>query len=319
MIGVCIVTYNQEKYIAQAIESVLNQQPCGHTVIAYIGEDHSTDNTGAICDEFALKYPDQVVVCHNKTNLGLVNNTLTLLERMQEDQCDYIAMLDGDDYWTDPFKLKKQIDCFKDHPDCGLVHTAADTLFPQGLLIDDRTSFQYGNVFDIIEKYDIGNCTVVFKADLLNMIDFNEFRNQHFMSVDYVMYACFSSQVPFAYLSDHTAIWRRGHESVSNSKDMQREIAYIQNDLAIWRYLAKRFPDRWKYDDSMGENYLHTRCFHVAFKHGDRKLALNEAKGITEKDKKLRIKIIAAHSIVLFSLWRFSNICRGKIPLRTSI
>ncbi len=304
MIGVCIVTYNQENYIAQAIESVLEQEPCGHTVIAYIGEDCSTDNTGSICDEYARNYPDCVLVIHNESNRGLVNNTLALLERMQKDGCDFIAMLDGDDYWCDPKKLQKQISCFEKYPDCGLVHTAGDTIFPDKIVRDPRSVFQYGNVFNTIETCQIGNCTVMFKAELLDMIDFNEFKSQGFQSLDYVMYACFASKANFAYLPDHTAIWRRGHESVSNSNAMERQIAYLNNDLAIWKYLAKRFPNRWTFDEEDGNNYLHTRSFYLAFKYGDRKRALKEAQEITRLDKRLRLKLFVAHSALLFSLWR---------------
>lgn len=305
MIGVCIVTYNQQDYIAQAIESVLEQEPCGHSVIAYIGEDCSTDHTGLICDEFALRYPDRVRVIHNESNLGLVNNTLVLLERMRKDGCDYIAMLDGDDYWCDSKKLQKQMECFEKYPDCGLVHTAGDTLFPQKLVVDPRTEFQYGNIFSSLEYCQIGNCTVVFKAALLDLIDFNDFRSQGFQSLDYVMYACFASKVDFAFLPDHTAIWRREHESVSNSNAMEKQMAYLDNDIAVWRYLAKRFPSRWSFDPNDVNNYLHTRSFCLAFKNGDRKRALEEASGITRYDSRLRIKIFITNSRVLFSLWRF--------------
>lgn len=305
MIGVCIVTYNQQDYIVQAIESVLEQEPCGHSVIAYIGEDCSTDHTGSICDEFAQRYPDRVRVIHNESNLGLVNNTLALLERMRKDGCDYIAMLDGDDYWCDSKKLQKQMACFEKYPDCGLVHTAGDTIFPNKIVRDPRSSFQYGNVFDTIEDCQIGNCTVVFKTDLLDMINFDEFRNQGFKSLDYVMYACFASKTNFVFLPDHTAIWRRGHESVSNSNAMEKQIAYLNNDIAVWRYLAKRFPSRWTFDQNDVNNYLHTRSFCLAFKYGDRKRALEEADGITQFDTHLRIKMFIANSRVLFSLRKF--------------
>ena len=109
MIGVCIVTYNQEQYIAQAIDSVLMQVDCGHRVVAYIGNDCSTDMTGAICHQYAEKYPEHVVVIDNEQNLGLVGNTMNLLDIMRKDGCNYIAMLDGDDYWCDDHKLYKQL------------------------------------------------------------------------------------------------------------------------------------------------------------------------------------------------------------------
>ena len=305
MIGVCIVTYNQEEFIAQAISSVLEQEPCGQDVVAYIGEDCSTDRTGIICDDFANRYPEKIVVLHNDSNLGLVGNTLSLLERMRLDGCEYIAMLDGDDYWCDPFKLQKQMIVFDKHPDCGLVHTAVDVLFPSGVKRDKRKEFYYGNVFSRIETYGIGNCSVVFKTILLDLIDFEEFKKQGFKSLDYVMYACFSNKAPFAFIPDHTAIWRRDHVSVSNKNSVEHQIAYVQNDLAMWKYLAHRFPERWSYNECAAENYLHIRAFQIAFHFGDRKRAMEEAKHIKHASVKLRIKMFVSHSSFLFLFIRF--------------
>ena len=306
MIGVCIVTYNQEQYIGQAIDSVLEQAPCGQDVVAYIGEDCSTDRTGIIVDEYVNRNPGKVVALHNESNLGLVGNTLSLMERMREDGCEYIAMLDGDDYWCDSFKLQKQMRVFEQYPEVGLVHTAVDTLYPFGVVRDQRKEFQCGNVFSIIEKYRIGNCSVVFKASLLDMIDFDEFRNQGFKSLDYVMYSCFSSKVQFAFIPDHTAVWRRDHVSVSNAKDIDQQIAYIQNDLAMWKYLSNRFPERWPYNESYMENYFHTRAFQIAFKYGDRRRAMEEARHISlhNASKKLMLKMIASHSALLTAFVR---------------
>lgn len=308
MIGVCIVTYNQERFIAQAINSVLEQEPCGQDVVAYVGEDRSTDQTGIICDEFASRYPGKVIIVHNESNLGLVGNTLSLMERMRKDGCEYIAMLDGDDYWCDSFKLQKQMRVFDQYPDVGLVHTAIDVLFLSGMVRDTRTGFQYGNVFSIIEKYRIGNCSVVFKTALLDMIDFDEFMNQGFMSLDYVMYACFASKVPFVFIPDHTAVWRRDHMSVSNTQNMERQIAYVQNDLAMWKYLSNRFPDRWSYNEEDVDNYYHTYAFQIAFRFGDRERAMEEAKHIKRASRKIRFKMFASHSAFLTSVVRlFSN------------
>ena len=157
MIGVCIVTYNQEKYIAQAIESVLSQADCGHEVVIYIGEDNSTDRTGAICDEYVSRSlvlsfnPSFAIkVIHNEKNLGLVGNTMNLLDIMRKDGCDYIAMLDGDDYWCDDHKLQKQMAYFDAHPEYGLVHTCIDLLYPNILVRDKRKSMPEGDVSNII-------------------------------------------------------------------------------------------------------------------------------------------------------------------------
>ena len=305
MIGVCIVTYNQEQYIAQAIDSVLMQADCGHQVVAYIGNDCSTDRTGEICHQYVSLYPDKVVVIDNEKNLGLVGNTMNLLDIMRKDGCKYIAMLDGDDYWCDNHKLQKQMNYMHAHPEYGLIHTCIDLLYPHKYIADKRESVQEGDVSQVIFDFPIGNCSVVFKTELLNLIDFEEFQQQGFMSVDFIMYVIFSCHTQFGFLNDHTAVWRRGHDSVSNTNDMEKQIRYVQNDIAMWKYAARLFPDRWTANAQDLEYYLHYRAFAIAFKYGDRKRALSEVKLMGEEYKrKNKWKIIAAHSAILSMLWR---------------
>ena len=305
MIGVCIVTYNQEKYISQAIDSVLAQTDCGHEVVAYIGNDCSTDKTSEICHKYAEQYPGKIVVVDNPTNLGLVGNTMNLLDIMRKDGCNYIAMLDGDDYWCDKHKLQKQMDYMQVHPEFGLVHTCTDLLYPSKIVKDKRQSAQEGDVSSVISNYNIGNCSVVFKTDLLELIDFEDFQQQRFMSVDYIMYLIFSCHTHFGFLPDHTAVWRRGHDSVSNTNDMEKQIRYVKNDIAMWKYAAKLFPDRWTADENELENYFHFRSFAIAFKYGDRKRALEEAKLMSKRHRMSnKRKILVAHSAILSALWR---------------
>ena len=291
MIGVCIVTYNQEKYIAQAIESVLSQVDCGHKVVAYVGNDCSKDRTGEICHRYVEKFQGRVV--------------MNLLDIMRKDGCKYIAMLDGDDYWCDDHKLLKQITYMDAHPEYGLVHTCGDDLWPDKILKDVRGTEREGDVSSFIFDYDIGNCTVLFKTELLDYIDFEEFQQQGFMSCDFIMYIIFSCHTQFGFLPDHTAIWRRGHDSVSNTNDMQKQIRYLQNDIAMWRYAAKLFPERWHATDEEVADYLHQRSFAIAFHFGDRKRALQEAALMNAEDRQRnKWKILAAHSALLTALWR---------------
>lgn len=304
MIGVCIVTYNQEKYIAQAIESVLMQVDCGHKVVAYVGNDCSKDTTGEICHQYAKQYPDRVVVVDNKKNLGLVGNTMNLLDIMRKDGCEYIAMLDGDDYWCDDRKLQKQMAYLETHPEYGLVHTCIDLLYPHKLVRDKRTSMPEGDVSAQIFSYPIGNCSVVFKTKLLDLIDFYKFQQQGFMSCDFIMYVIFSNYTQFGFQSDHTAVWRRGHDSVSNTNDMEKQIRYVQNDLAMWRYAAKRFPYKYTASENEMEAYMHYRSFAIAFRYGDRKRALIEAGKMGRTyQRQERVKILVAHSYLLTKLW----------------
>ncbi len=112
-VSVFITTYNQEKYIAQAIESALNQQ----TNFSYeilIGEDCSTDNTRKIVKDYAIKYPNKIRTFLYEKNIGGHANVDNLIKAAKG---QYLAWLEGDDYWRDPKKLQKQADILDKHKD----------------------------------------------------------------------------------------------------------------------------------------------------------------------------------------------------------
>ena len=103
-LSVFVVTYNQEKYIRQCLDSILMQEvDFDYEVV--IGEDHGTDGTRAICEEYAQKYL-QVRLLPLIENLGIARNWQRVLS---ECQGEYVAMCEGDDYWTDKYKLQKQV------------------------------------------------------------------------------------------------------------------------------------------------------------------------------------------------------------------
>ena len=79
-----------------------------------IAEDCSTDGTRAICEEYAKKYPDLIRLITSETNVGANPNEL---RAMKAARGKYIAYCEGDDYWTDPLKLQKQVDFLESHPD----------------------------------------------------------------------------------------------------------------------------------------------------------------------------------------------------------
>lgn len=113
MVSVCCITYNHQEYIAQALESFLMQDTDFRYEII-IGEDHSTDETRAIIQKYASKYIDSIRVVRHSQNVGAIRNQLSVLGAARG---KYIAMCDGDDFWTDPLKLQKQVDFLEAHPD----------------------------------------------------------------------------------------------------------------------------------------------------------------------------------------------------------
>lgn len=117
ILNVCMITYNHENYICEAIESVIMQQT-SFKIELIIGEDCSTDTTRIKCEEYAIKYPQLVRLIPAEKNLGMMHNFIRTL-----DACNgkYIAICEGDDYWTDPLKLQKQVDFMEANPEYSFV------------------------------------------------------------------------------------------------------------------------------------------------------------------------------------------------------
>jgi glycosyltransferase involved in cell wall biosynthesis len=117
-VSVIVTTYNHENYIAQAIESVLAQEVSfDYEVI--IGEDCSTDGTRAMVLELQQRHPDRIRLLLPDRNLGFGGNII-FIRILQMAQGEYLAFLDGDDYWTSPHKLQRQVDFLDQHSECAM-------------------------------------------------------------------------------------------------------------------------------------------------------------------------------------------------------
>ncbi|GGB08571.1 glycosyltransferase [Puia dinghuensis] len=115
LVAVWMLTYNQERYIAQAIEGVL-QQKVNFKIELFIGEDCSTDNTRAICSDYAKRYPG-VVNLLSTTENNIFANSRNTFKACFDSGARYVALCEGDDYWTDHNKLQRQVDFLEAHPD----------------------------------------------------------------------------------------------------------------------------------------------------------------------------------------------------------
>ena len=113
LVSILMITFNQEKFIAQAIESVLMQRVNFKYEIV-IGEDYSTDRTRDIVLEYQEKYSDRIKLLLQGKNAGMHKN---FVDTYYACMGKYIALLEGDDYWTDPYKLQKQVDFLEKNPD----------------------------------------------------------------------------------------------------------------------------------------------------------------------------------------------------------
>lgn len=111
LLSVCIRTHNQERFIREALDSVL----CQKTTFAFdiiISDDASSDGTFAILEDYKNNYPSKITLLLSDTNLG---GPLNLKRVIEASKSKYITCLDGDDFYTDEYKLQKQVDLLEEH------------------------------------------------------------------------------------------------------------------------------------------------------------------------------------------------------------
>ena len=121
IVSVVMITYNHEKYIQQAVEGVLMQQT-DFPIELIIADDASPDQTEKIVTTIKKKHPNGNWIKYTRhlQNKGMTENFMWALGQAQG---KYIALCEGDDYWTDPYKLQKQVDFLEANEEYGLVAT----------------------------------------------------------------------------------------------------------------------------------------------------------------------------------------------------
>lgn len=121
-VSVSLITYNHADFIAQAIESILMQETDFNYELI-IGEDDSSDGTREIVKSYKRQFPDKIkLFLNSRENVIYIGGKPTgrwnLVNNLRHAQGKYIALLEGDDYWTDPDKLQKQADFLDANPNC---------------------------------------------------------------------------------------------------------------------------------------------------------------------------------------------------------
>lgn len=118
-LAIFIITYNHENYINAAIDGVLKQST-DFNIKLFIGDDASTDGTRNIIEKYAADYPNLIELILHPSNIGAVQNAKSVFEACLASGAKYIALCEGDDYWTDPMKLQKQFYLLESNPQYSL-------------------------------------------------------------------------------------------------------------------------------------------------------------------------------------------------------
>lgn len=147
LVSICCITYNHEKFIAEALDSFLMQKTdFPFEILVY--DDRSTDDAANIIKKYTDIFPNIIKAKLRNENIGASNNSLDLLT---EASGEYLALCEGDDFWTDENKLQHQVNIMQEHPDCNISFHPANIL--NNLNVPDNEFNSFALNFDKNIKY----------------------------------------------------------------------------------------------------------------------------------------------------------------------
>ena len=238
-VSVTILTYNQAKFIGQTIESALAQQTDFDYEIL-VGDDCSTDGARDIIADYERRYPGKVRAVLHPRNLGQ-NGLFNTIETLKLAQGQYIAALDGDDYWTDPLKLQKQVDFLDAHPDfSACFHNALITyemgkgpaLLPDCILNppDQKAVVTVEDLVGEDEIWFMATSAVLFRNGLMHYPDW--FLKSS--SGDIPRYIILAKNGPIGYLPDVMSVYRKNPNGAS-FQDNYRDPRFLLNRISMYK------------------------------------------------------------------------------------
>ena len=169
-VSVLMLTYNHERFIAQAVESVLAQET-SFPIEIVVGEDCSTDRTREILLKLQQSHPGTIRLLFREKNLGPQKNYASTFAACTG---QYIAMLEGDDYWTNPKKLQKQVDALDAHPEWSVCFHITRRVYDDGSkepeLYPANWTKEVATVHDLFQGNLFNTCSQVFRNRLFGAL-----------------------------------------------------------------------------------------------------------------------------------------------------
>lgn len=223
-VSVSLITYNQVHFIGRAIEGILSQK-VDFKFELIIGDDCSTDGTREILLEYNRRFPEIInLILHQKRNEG-VPGKINYLSTILAAKGKYIALIDGDDYWTDQFKLQKQVDFLELNPDYTIsCHRVHELVNGNNLVKSDLNTSEFEETYtieDLARENFIHTPSVVFRNGVIKILP------EWFMDApvgDYVFHLLNAKHGKIKYFPQLMGVYRRHENSTWSSKTRRYQV-----------------------------------------------------------------------------------------------
>lgn len=268
LVSVLCLVYNHEPYLRQCLDGfVMQKTDFGFEAIVH--DDASTDNSAAILREYAEKYPDIIKPIYEVENQYRKGTLRAIMDNAVSDSSKYIALCEGDDYWTDPHKLQKQVDFLESHPDYGMCFTNFNILRENGqleksVLGQKGRPYEFSNVGEWIKSASyMGPMTWLVRKDIwaaqynINSIDGTFVYFAHYLA---------NSKVK-CLVNETTAVYRLLKSSASHSNDLSKQYQYKkgihETQLRMIEYYQEKIPDPNGLLSEINQKYYQRFLFHI--------------------------------------------------------
>lgn len=255
LVSICCITFNQEKYLRQTLESFLMQET-NFLFEIIVHDDDSSDGTKKIILDFASRYPNIIkplIQTENKYSIEGLNFQFNHVYPFAKGK--YIAICEGDDYWTDPLKLQKQVAFLEANNDYGMVHTKAVKFSQKNNKFEETIGADIKNFESLLFENTISNLTVVLRNDLLKKYihDVKPQEHHSWSTTDFPMWLWLIQQGKIKFLDEVTGVYRILDTSVCHHVDDEKRLKFQQGIIDIVEYfllnsnpfLAKKIRARY--------------------------------------------------------------------------
>lgn len=248
-VSVVTITYGHQDYIIETIKGVLKQNYTGK-IEFIISNDNSPDDTDQVISDFfkSIEIPQnfEIIYIKNEVNKGVKNNFLFSLNKASG---DYIALCEGDDYWTDPHKLQKQVDFLEANEEFGSCFTLYKIFFENDKVFEDAPkpflreinkefNGQVLTIDDFTKDWYTQILTILVEKDLLTSIDLSGYK---YARDNHICYHLLKSKKSIC-LNELTSIYRKHEKGVFSG--LSHKINYEQHYLIYEElYLNNRNDD----------------------------------------------------------------------------
>ena len=261
ILSVCFLTYNQIDFVKKALDSVLVQKTDFPFEII-IGDDASSDGSSDIIDQYQRKHSDKIKILRSTENLGrhTGDGTLNIIRNLRACRGKYIAFLEGDDYWTDPLKLQKQVSYLEANPEFSACSHLTKVLEPGGSWGDESQWWQSSPDNSIFKLEDIISCVTPFHTSsfLVRSLNMKTVSEAFLKSVsgDLMLYHLAAVKGPIFQMPEAMSVYRKHGGGVTDSVSHSDQLLFYTNRWVMFNDLRKLI---WPKKRTCGEKYVVVR------------------------------------------------------------